>query len=190
VSGEPDGRAAFRIVQNLEWRGPAEWAAPDGRLAARETRTLRIEAQPAMYVIDLESRLAAVDWDFTLGPTRHAYFNVRVADSMGVALGGVVRDDRDRRGGEALSGTEARWVDFSGPVGGGHVAGVAVRPDPRDHEDLSWFVADWGVVTVGPFRLKGRLVRCGEALLARYRILVHDGDAAAAGVARLFAEAS
>ena len=31
---------AFRIMQTLDWRGPAEWAAPDGRLAARETRTL------------------------------------------------------------------------------------------------------------------------------------------------------
>lgn len=49
--------------------------------------------------------------------------------------------------------------------------------------DLSWFVADWGVVTVGPFRLKGRLVRRGEELLARYRILVHDGIATAADIA-------
>jgi hypothetical protein len=188
VQGAAEGPDAFSVVQELEWRGPAEWAAPDGRLAAREIRTLRIEAQEGLYLIDLESRLAAVDWDFTLGPTRHAYFNLRVADSMIVALGGMVQDDRGARGGEAVSGTEARWVDFSGPVGGGHMAGVAVRPDPRDHEDLSWFVADWGVVTVGPFRLKGRLVRRGEELRARYRVLVHDGDAATAGVARLFAK--
>jgi hypothetical protein len=187
VRGEAEGRDAFRIVQELEWRGPPEWAAPQGRVAARETRTLRIAMRPSMHVLDLESRLAAADWDFTLGPTRHAYFNVRVADSMVATFGGVVQDDRGRMGGAAVSGTEARWVDFSGPVGGGWVAGIALRPDPRDHADLSWFVADWGVVTVGPFRLKGRLVRRGEELLARYRILVHDGDAAAAGVAQVFA---
>jgi Family of unknown function (DUF6807) len=185
-SGTPDGEA-FRIVQTLDWRGPVEWAAPDGRLAARETRTLRIAAQGSAHVIDVESRLAAVDWDFTLGPTRHAYFNLRVADSMIVALGGVVRDDRGRIGGDAVSGAQARWVDFSGPVGE-QTAGMAVFPDPRDHEDLSWFVADWGVITVGPFRLKGRLVRCGEELQARYRVLVHDGDAEAADVADAFAE--
>ena len=102
---------------------------------------------------------------------------------MIVGLGGVVRDDRGRIGGDAVSGSDARWVDFSGPVGGGQVAGVAVFPDPRDHKDMSWFVADWGVVTVGPFRLKGVLVRCGEELKARYRVLAHDGDADAAGVA-------
>jgi hypothetical protein len=183
---KPDGDA-FRIVQTLDWCGPIEWAAPNGRLAARETRTLRIGASGSAHVIDVESRLAAVDWDFTLGPTRHAYFNVRIADSMIAALGGVVQDDRGRIGGEAVSGTEARWVDFSGPAGGGHTAGIAVFPDPRDHADLSWFVADWGVVTVGPFRLNGRLVRRGEQLLARYRVLIHDGDAAAADVAGAFA---
>jgi hypothetical protein len=184
--GKPDG-GAFRIVQTLDWRGPVEWAAPNGRLAARETRTLWIAVSGGAHVIDVESRLAAVDWDFTLGPTRHAYFNVRVADSMIVALGGVVQDDHGRTGGEAVTGTDARWVDFSGPVGGGHTAGIAVFPDPRDHADLSWFVADWGVVTVGPFRLNGRLVRRGEELVARYRVLIHDGDAAAADVVAAFA---
>ena len=183
--GRQDGEA-FHIVQTLDWRGPVEWAAPHGRLAARETRTMHVTAKGCLHVIDVESRLAAVDWDFTLGPTRHAYFNVRVADSMIVALGGVVQDDRGCTGGEAVSGTDARWVDFCGPVGGGHIAGIAVFPDPRDHAELSWFVADWGVVTVGPFRLNGRLVRRGDELVARYRVLAHDGDTASADVASEF----
>lgn len=173
----------FEIVQTLDWRGPVEWAAPSGRLAARETRTLRITAGKQMNVIDVESRLAAVDWDFTLGPTRHAYFNARIADSMIVGLGGAITDDRGRSGGANVSGADARWIDFSGPVGGGHVAGISVFPDPRDHQDIWWFVADWGVITVGPFRLKQHLVRKGEHLLARYRVLVHDGDAKACDVA-------
>jgi hypothetical protein len=175
---------ALRIVQTLEWRGPIEWAAPAGRIAARETRTLLVRARDTMHVIDVESRLASADWAFTLGPTRHAYFNVRVADSMVVALGGVIQDDAGRTGGEGVTGTKSRWVDFSGPVGAGRSAGLAVFPDPRDHDDLSWFVADWGVVTVGPFRLKGAMVRQGEALTARYRVLAHDGTAKDADVAR------
>jgi hypothetical protein len=73
----------------LEWRGPVEWAAPDGRLAALERRDLRIVAASRMHVIDVASHLSARDWDATLGPT-HAYFNVRVAESMTVASGGVV----------------------------------------------------------------------------------------------------
>lgn len=174
----------LRIEQTLDWRGPIEWAAPAGRIAARETRTLTVRARPSMYVIDVESRLASADWAFTLGPTRHAYFNVRMADSMVVPMGGVIQDDAGRSGGEAVTGTRSRWVDFSGPVGAGRTAGVSVFPDPRDHDDLSWFVADWGVVTVGPFRIKGRLVSQGDALTARYRVLAHDGSAKDVGVAR------
>jgi hypothetical protein len=174
----------LRVTQTLDWRGPIEWAAPAGRVAARETRSLTVRARDAMHVIDVESRLASADWAFTLGPTRHAYFNVRVADSMVVAVGGMIQDDFGRDGGAEVTGTQSRWVDFSGPVGSGRTAGLAVFPDPRDHDDLSWFVADWGVVTVGPFRLKGAMVKQGEALVARYRVLVHDGAAQEAGVAR------
>ena len=139
-------------------------------------------------MIDVESRLAAVDWDFTLGPTRHAYFNVRVADSMIVGLGGVITRRHAAACPAATRSATAKWIDFSGPVGGGHMAGIAVFPDPRDHPDIWWFVADWGVVTVGPFRLKEALVRRGEHLRARYRVIVHDGDADAANVAGAYAE--
>ena len=61
-------------------------------------------------------------------------------------------------------------------------------PDPRDHADIWWFVAGWGVITVGPFRMKEMLVRRGEHLRARYRVVVHDGDADAANVAAAYAE--
>jgi hypothetical protein len=180
---EPLGVDRCRITQEMEWRGPIEWAAPEGRLVARETRTLTITVEPSLHVIDVESRLAAADCDMRIGPTRHAYFNVRVAESMTVGHGGRVSDDRGRTGGAALSGADAKWVDFSGPVGGGHMAGVTVSPDPRDHAELSWFVADWGVVAVGPFRLTGRTIRRGEDLVARYRVLVHDGSADAVDLA-------
>ncbi len=180
------GPAGYRIVQTIEWRGPSEWAAPDGRLAARELRTLDIAKDESVFVIDVRSQLSAADWDLSLGPTRHAYFNVRVAESMAVTSGGMVQDDRGREGGAAVSGSGARWVDYSGPVGGGNQAGIAVFPDPRDHADPFWFVSDWGVVTVGPFRKERRDIRQGESMVLRYRVLVHDGDARAADVAGRF----
>jgi hypothetical protein len=186
IRAEVESGDVLRVTQSLEWRGPVEWAAPAGRVAARETRTLRLTSKPNMHIFDVESRLASSEWDFTLGPTRHAYFNVRVADSMIVQFGGVVQDDAGRIGGEAITGTKSRWVDFSGFVGGGETAGLAVFPDPRDHEDLSWFVADWGVVTVSPFRIKGRLVNKDQELVARYRVLAHDGSAREAKIAEQF----
>lgn len=186
AAGAATGSGRFRITQQIDWRGPVEWAADDGRLAAREVRTFDIAAEGDAYVIDVESRLSATDWDLSLGPTRHAYFSLRVAESMAVTSGGNLTDDRGKSGGAAVSGHGARWIDYSGPVGAGHRAGLSLFPDPRDHADPYWFVADWGVVTVGPFRRERRDIRQGESMRLRYRVVVHDGDAAAAKVARRY----
>lgn len=165
----------FEIVQELEWRGPPEWAADAGRVIARETRTLTVVAGERHHRIDVASRLAGGDFAMKLGPTRHAYFNIRVADTMIIANGGAIIDDRGRSGGAEVSGEGARWVDFSGPVGGGHVAGITVLPHPVEGRELFWFAADWGVVTVGPFRLKGLELEPGQAFESAYTVLVHDG---------------
>ena len=90
-AGEADGDDTFLIRQRLEWRGPSEWAAPQGRIAATEERFCRVAITDGAYVIDVESRLAAADWDFVIGPTRHSYFNVRLAEGIAVTSGGTVR---------------------------------------------------------------------------------------------------
>jgi hypothetical protein len=174
VAGQRIDHDRFRVMQQLEWRGPIEWAAPSGRLALRETRTTEVSIERDMYVLDISSRLSAADWDFTIGPTRHAFFNIRVAEAIAETSGGTVNDDRGRTG-PAITGEGARWVDYSGPVGGGRTAGVTVMPDPADVAENTWFVTDWGVVTVGPVRNKAREVKRGEATTLRYRVLVHDG---------------
>jgi hypothetical protein len=186
VTGRPNG-TGFEIVQDLEWRGPPEWAAPSGRCVARERRTLAIESGPTRHRIDVTSDLTAADNALKLGPTRHAYFNVRIADSMTVSNGGTLRDDRGHSGGGAVSGEGARWVDATGPVGGGHVAGVTVIPRP-DGRAPFWFAADWGVVSVGPFRTEALHLAPGETFRSRHRVLVHDGEPDIAEIERIAAE--
>ncbi|MGE3830270.1 MAG: PmoA family protein [Parvibaculaceae bacterium] len=174
VKGRPTGGESFEITQQLEWRGPIEWAAPSGRIALKETRTTHIALDGSAYVIDIATALSAGDWDFTIGPTRHALFNVRLAEGIAATSGGAVRDDRGKTG-SAITGEGARWIDYSGPVGGGNSAGITVFAAPRTAQDETWFVTDWGVVTVGPFRNRACEVRKGETATLRYRILVHDG---------------
>ncbi len=174
-SGRDLGDGRFEIAQSLEWRGPREWAADVGRLVARETRITTVETGERRHRIDVTSRLTGGDFAVKLGPTRHAYFNVRVADSMIVANGGAIRDDSGRSGGSGVSGAGARWVDFTGPVGGGMVAGVSVIAHRTEGREPYWFVADWGVVTVGPFREKALQLDQSSSFESRYTVLVHDG---------------
>lgn len=177
ASGRAIGADVFEIAQALEWRGPREWGADGGRLVARETRTLRVTAGAAHHRVDIDCAFSCGERALKLGPTRHAWFNARVADSMIVANGGRVRDDSGRNGGAGISGAGARWVDFTGPVGGGAVAGVTVIPRFAQGRSPHWFVADWGVITVGPFRSEPLGLAPGETFAARCTVLAHDGDA-------------
>ena len=173
--GGPVSGAAFRIVQDLDWRGPAEWAAPEGRSIAREMRTLTVTPGARATRIDVQSELRATRWDLHLGPTRHAYFNIRVAESMIVANGGLIQTDCGAH--DACGGAMdvAQWVDFTGPVGGEETAGVTILPHPLKNRENTWFVADWGVVTVGPFRARGTMVTRDEPFICGYTVIVHDG---------------
>lgn len=176
----------LRVVQQVQWQGPEEWGAASGRrVLAEETRTIDLWPGELANVIDIRSQLRPTEWDLSIGPTRHAYFTVRLADGLRVVDGGTLLDSESRTGGEAISGRAAHWVDMSGPASHGRRAGIAVIP----HASMSgaaWKAYDWGTITVNPFLRVRKELRRGETLDLAIRILAHDGDAREAGVSALF----
>lgn len=172
LEAAPHGADGIALTQAIDWRGPSEWGAPEGRLVLRETRTTTLAPASDAVVIDVDSRLVPTEWEVTLGPTRHAFFNVRAAATL--LDGMAITDDR----GDARSRLPwiegAAWVDLSGPVGGGAVAGIAVMPAETAAD---WFVAAWGVATVGHWRKQGVPLAKGASLSQRCRFVVHDGAA-------------
>ena len=175
----------LRIVQGLEWQGPEEWGAPQRRVLALETRTLDIYPGDLANVIDIRSQLRPTEWDISVGPTRHAYFTVRLADGLRVVDDGTLVDSEGRTSGEEITGRLADWVDASGPASHGTRAGVAVFPYPSA-AGQPWTAADYGTLTVNPVLHEARLVKRGEDLDVAVRIVAHDGDATEAGVEDLF----
>lgn len=167
----PGGTAVLR--QTLEWQGPVEWGAPQRRTILHETRTWTVRRDARATILHVRSRLAAAAWPVALGPTRHAYFNARVAETMTGQAGGSIVDHRGEPVGASQT-PSAEWIDCVGAVGGGHVAGVALMP-VTDIADGWWFVADWGVVTWGPFRHRARTLAGGDAMLLEACIVAHDG---------------
>jgi Methane oxygenase PmoA len=167
-----DGAAVIR--QELDWQGPAEWAAPAGRQILREERTYVIEQTAEATALRLRSTLRPGVWTVRLGPTRHAYFNARVGESMQMLAGGRALNEH----GEAIGATQtpaAEWIDYVGPVGQGREAGVALMP-LTDRDEGWWFVADWGVITWGPFRRRPRVLDAGSALTQEACVIAHDAD--------------
>ena len=177
-----DARGAVLIRQQLDWQGPVEWAAPSGRQIVREERAILIEQTDEATALRIRSTLRPGLWPVRLGPTRHAYFNARVAESMQVLAGGRALNER----GDPIGATQtpaAAWVDYVGPVGRGQEAGIALMP-LTDRDEGWWFVSDWGVVTWGPFRRQARVLDAEQALVQEACVIAHDGDI---GPARLLA---
>ena len=175
----------LRIVQELQWQGPEEWGAPERRAVAEETRTIDFYPGEVANLIDVRSQLRPTEWDIRIGPTRHAYFTVRLTEELRVLDGGRFTDSEGRTEAASIQGQTADWVDCSGPVGHGRRAGIALFPHTSARR-LPWHVADYGTITVNPFQAKTVAVNRGDAFDVALRIAAHDGDAAEASVAELF----
>ena len=184
----PEGPGSGRCTERIEWRGPREWAAPEGRPVLTEARETVVTLQEHAHVFDILCELTAGPVGVEIGPTRHAFFNARVADSIGLDVAARPADDCGREGGDEIGRSGAGRVDFTGPVGHGETAGITVLPDPEVAAD--WFVADWGVITVGPMRRTPLSVPAGETVRLACRFVAHDGafdPALAAGLPPLSA---
>ena len=176
----------LQLVQTLHWQGPEEWGAAEGRRTlATETRTIDIHPGAVANAIDIRSQLRPTEWDLRLGPTRHAYFTVRLADGLRPVDGGRLVDAAGRVGDRAIRAQTADWVDMSGPAPHGQRAGLAVIPH-ASLAGLPWIVVDWGTITVNPFQHRARALPRGQSLDLGIRLLAHDGDAEEADVAGLY----
>ena len=177
LAGQASG-AGFLIEQEIEWRGPVEWGAPQGRLLLREQRHTRVQVGDTHITIDMECAVTAAEYDILIGPSRHAWFNFRVAPSMCVDEGGILLDNTGHAGRAAGVHAHAEWVAGCGPVGGGHTAGIALAPR-RHAGDANWwwFVGDFGVVTASPCRDDAIDLTCGQSTTLAARFVVFDGFA-------------
>ena len=174
---EEGGEDLLQVVQRLRWQGPVEWGSAEGKCILSETRTTSVQVTESLYRIEIRSRIEPTDWDLRIGPTRHAYFGVRVSESMQVKEGGRVVASDGCSDVRRISGSLAEWIDYSGPVGGGHRAGITIVPgiDPAAGE---WFVTDWGTVAINPFLNSSPTLAAGDALECRLLLLLHDGEGA------------
>ncbi len=163
-----------RIVQRLEWQGPVEWGAPERRVLATEIRTIEVSTTDRANVLDIRSRLEPTEWDIVIGPTRHAYFTVRMADGLRVVDGGRIVDANGRGAVEAINDNMAAWVDMSAVGPHGREVGVAVVSHPR-LKPASWYAHDWGSLALNPFLHEERSIQRGKALELRVTVVTHDG---------------
>lgn len=181
----------LEFIVRMQWQGPEEGYAPKyRRVVGEEMRTVNVYPGETANVIDVRSQLRPTDRDIRLGPSRHGYFTIRVADHLrvvdpkGVKQGGRLVDSEGRAN-EEVCWQHADWVDYYGTDEQGRTAGIAVFQFPSV-ENAAWYAATYGAIRVNPFRKGATFVNRGEKVDLAIRVVAHDGDPVEAGVAELY----
>jgi Methane oxygenase PmoA len=196
---EAKSGAEFGTIKSAQ-----KWVAPDGSQPVTSTQTLRVYERPASErLFDFEITLTAGGKDVVFGDSKEGAAAIRIAETMrlkganGPGQGHIVNSEGDAD--DQAWGKRAKWVDMSGPVGG-HTLGIAFMDHPKNpRHPTRWHARDYGLVAANPFcevemdknQPKGAgdfTLKAGQSIAFKYRILIHEGDAAAAQVKDRYAE--
>ena len=173
------------IQQRLAWEGK------EGQPILNETRTVRFFAWPdGTRGMDFTLAFTPVDGDVTFGDTKEAgLVAVRVAKS--IAAKPMLTNSAGGAGEKQVWGKPAEWCDLSGQIDG-KPYGVAVFDHPENpRHPGTWHARDYGLLAANIFGLhefdpklpKGAgdfKIEKGKTVTFRYRVVIHEGDAAAA----------
>jgi hypothetical protein len=175
-----------------------EWLGPDGGKILSDLRTLRFGADGDTRWIDFDITLTAEADEVNFGDTKEGSFGLRIAESM--------RTDR-KPGGKIITsegleddkawGQPASWVDYHGPVGDEHL-GIAILNHPQSFRyPTGWHVRTYGLFAANPFGAgdfsgqkveTSHMLKKGEQITLRYRVIFHQGDEKAGKIAEAFAK--
>ena len=174
----------LRMTQSLEWRGQPDWSHQNGRLLLTETRTTDIQPGEVSNLITIRSQLVpgedarvgdTASDTVTIGPTKHSYYGVRLADPLHVTQGGTMKDSEGRTNEAEIFDQPADWIDAHGRLAFGKVAGIGVIPD-ASFDGVPWMVRDYGSIMISTMRTQAVDVTSESPLDQTVRFVIHDGD--------------
>jgi hypothetical protein len=168
-----------------------------GKRFLTEERRFRFEATSQVRILDFDQDLIASDGPVELEDRKDAGLSIRVPTSMAVdsKQGGEILSSEGFKNADAWS-KKGKWCDYSGPVEG-ETLGVAMMSHPSTFRFPDrWHVRTYGLFTVNPFGSKvfdasvekeePTQIAAGERLKLRHRFVFHAGNAAAAGIEKLY----
>jgi hypothetical protein len=130
--------------------------------------------------------------DVTIKKTNHSLFSARMAADLSVKCGGSLVNAEGESGEKATFGKSSPWMDFSGKRGD-FVEGMAILQHPSNPWYPSpWFTRDYGFFSPTPMYWpkddKETVLKKGDKLALRYRVVVHGGTCSEAKIADLFGQ--
>jgi hypothetical protein len=162
------------------------WIARE-ELVLIEDRVMTFHLRKDVRVIDFDFVLSPAVEAVTFGDTPEGTFAMRMHPELrlvGPVAKGSVRNSEGVAG-PAVWGQRARWIAYSGPVGGQMVT-VAMMDHPKNLRHPTWWNArDHGLCAANPFGMHAFAdavpaagavrVSAGEVMRLRYRVVLAAG---------------
>jgi hypothetical protein len=174
------GPVLGRFLQRLDWP-----TVTGDRIVFREARTVTVPfRETSRRCLDVDTTITCGDQPATWNATPYHLLALRVPDAMRVGSGGVMTNSEGLE--NPSDGTPAKWLDYSGNLGG--ACGVALLDHPSNpRHPTRWLNFENETFGAAPMHREAYVWQPGEALRFRYRVYLHAGDAAQGGVAAEFA---
>lgn len=166
------------------------WKRPDAEPPIKDLRKIIITApSKEMFQIDFEVTLEML-MDVTIEKTNHSFFSGRMDASLTVENGGTMIDADGALGEKGTFGKPSPWIDCFGKRGD-IIEGMAIMQHPSNAWYPSpWFTRDYGFFSPTPMYWpaddKATVLKKGETIHLKYRVLVHSGTNETAKIADEF----
>jgi hypothetical protein len=194
LKSEPKTDARRRTI-----RVELEMAGPDKQVIGSLVEEYAFAARGTdRYVDVLVQILADRGIPIKLGDTREGVMAVRVCEELNESRGATLLNSEGGVGEKQIWGKRAKWVDYSGKVKDA-VVGVTMFDHPSNPKfPTFWMARGYGLLAANCFgereftgdktRDGGLTIPAGDKLEFRHRVVIHLGDAKAAGVDRLYSQ--
>jgi hypothetical protein len=201
----PKGRTVFTKLEEAKGgpdsgtlRAVFSLLGPNGVVMGSETQEYTFRGDAKTRTIDCVFTITADHGTpLKMGDTKEGTFAIRVVRNLQEPAVKMLNSN-GAVGEKNIWGKRADWVDYSGVVGGERV-GIAIFDYPRNIKHPTyWHARGYGLFAVNPFgehdfygdpkRDGSVTIAVGDSLALRYRVLIHDGDAAEAEVAEAYSQ--
>jgi hypothetical protein len=166
------------------------WRRPNASAPIKDVRRITITApSKELFQIDFEVKLEML-MDVTIKKTNHSFFSGRMDPDLAPTNGGTMINANGEKGEKGTFGKKSPWMDCYGNRGN-KVEGMAILQHPSNEWYPSpWFTREYGFFSPTPMfwpqNDKETILKKGQIIQLKYRVLVHSGDVISAKIAEQF----
>ncbi len=166
------------------------WRRPGADAPVKDKRKITVTIPSKdKFILDFDVTMEML-MDVTIEKTNHSLFSGRVDPDLAVINGGTMINAEGGTSEKGTFGKRSAWMDYYGNRQG-KTEGIAILQHPSNEWFPSpWFTRDYGFFSPTPMYWpaddKATVLKKGDLIKLRYRVIVHTGNHTEAGIAAEF----